>query len=291
MKISVIIPTLNRRSYVLDLLDDIAMQDLEVFEVIVSDQSANFLKIEKKYPFKLNHFKHTGRGPCCSRNDAAKISSGEILVFLDDDARIMTEFVRELVKPIKDGIVQVSTGAICDASGNYTQTIFSNNLFKNDTHWLIAFTKNPNHSKSQFSTGIPAGCMAIKNNIFRAIGGFDLYFDPNGAWEDREFALRLLSNGYGIFYNAKAKLYHLGEENGGRRSFGNENTPMSFKKNLAYVLLKYFNHNDFRNYVRGEIMFRINRIARFNMVMYNWNELLKFLKIVKKIKKDFSSLT
>jgi len=211
MKISVIIPTIHRKTFVKDLLNDLSKQNVLIKEVIVSDQSSIFEEIQSDYPFELIHFKHSGKGPCCSRNDAATMAQGEVLVFLDDDARVMPDFIEELIIPIQKQIVEVSTGAVCDANGNYIHSYNQYDLFKNETHWLISFTRNPNHNVSQFSTAIPAGCMAINKKLFHFLGGFDLFFDPNGAWEDREFALRLLSNGYGIFYNANAKLYHIGE--------------------------------------------------------------------------------
>ena len=72
MKISGIIPTKNRREYLIDILNDIDNQIYPVLEVVAPDQSENFKEIEDNYNFRLIHFAHAGKGPCISRNDAAE---------------------------------------------------------------------------------------------------------------------------------------------------------------------------------------------------------------------------
>ena len=97
MLISIIIPTRNRFEYVNLLIDDILKQDISNYEIIVVDQSDN--------PEKIHHCEHivtNTLGPCISRNIGVKQAKGEILVFLDDDARIHENFIKEITNPIEN---------------------------------------------------------------------------------------------------------------------------------------------------------------------------------------------
>lgn len=284
MTITVIIPTLNRKHYVINLLDDLNNQSREVIQVIVSDQSKDFEEITNNYNFEFIHFKNNNSGPCISRNDAAKLAIGEIIVFLDDDARIENNFIKEITDPLIKGFSVACAGAICDADGNYKETNIKQPLFLETSHWIISFTKNPNHSGSHFCNAAPAGCFAILKTVFDEIGGYDVFFDPNGAGEDREMAIRLLQNRNEIFYNGKAKLFHLAEINGGRRSKSNNNTSDSFNKNIAYTLLKHFGKNEFNSYCNKQIKRRLKSIISFDKPLYNFNQLRVFLKSIKEVK-------
>jgi GT2 family glycosyltransferase len=284
MNISVIIPTKNRQQCLINLLKDIDKQSVVVKEVIVSDQSDIFIEADNIYKFRLNHFNHKGEGPCISRNDAFKKSSGEMLIFLDDDIHIEEDFIYELIKPIQSGKTNVVCGAICNEVGEYKEKSIYNTLFNNPVHWLISFTKNPSHPGEQFCYSAPAGCLAIKSTIFREIGMYDINFDPNGAGEDREMAIRLMKNGHAIYYNGKAKLFHLSEKKGGRRSKGGYNTSDSFNKNLAYILLKHFDRKEFNTFIYVQIKRRLKSIIKLDKPIYNFNQLVTFIKGINQLK-------
>lgn len=284
MSISVVIPTINRKKYVEDLLIDLDKQTLPVQQVVVSDQSATFLNLIGEFGFQLIHFQHLGKGPCISRNDAVKKVSGEIIVFLDDDARIEPNFIEEITKPIRNGISTACSGAICNEIGEYKIDKPEPLFFNDSLHWVISLTRNPDHPMEQFCYSAPAGCFAIKKNIFDELGGYDVAFDPNGAGEDREMAMKLLVNGHAVYYNGKAKLIHLAEKKGGRRSDKTENTSRNFKKNIGYIILKYLGEKELRNYIKKEINNRFKLILKLNMPVYNFNELLVFLKLMREMK-------
>ncbi|MFN4199044.1 MAG: glycosyltransferase family 2 protein [Flavobacterium sp.] len=286
LKISIIIPTLNRYDCIINLLHDIHNQECPVHEVIVSDQSRERRSIDiLDFNFVLKHINHPGTGPCCSRNDAAQLASGDIFVFLDDDVRIDKDFIMEIISPIVSKKTSVGTGAICDKEGNYTRELKNYDIFTHKRHWLISFTKNPNHFNSQFSYATPSGCLAIEKKIFLELGGFDTFFDPNGACEDREFAVRLVKKGVGIYYNSKAKLMHLSEPVGGRRSPKNSDTPLSFKKNFSYLLLKHFGASEFSRYKNYEIKVMVRKILSLDNSYSNLVNLVNFLKSIKRLKK------
>ena len=211
--ITVIIPTRNREDYVKDLLIDLHAQTLKANEIIVVDQSDNPLKLSNCIYIPLR-----SKGPCVSRNFAAERASGDILVFLDDDSRINEDFLLEITEPIRSGNFSAVAGAICNEKGEYLKKSF--NHFKiNTENFIKAITNNPDTCYSKITLSFPGGCSAVLKSVFDEVQGFNESFDPSGAGEDREFALKLFTHGYAIWYNAKAKLLHIGAPIGG--SIGN----------------------------------------------------------------------
>lgn len=212
--ISIIIPTRNRYKYVHDLIADLKNQTLKDIEIIVVDQST------KKEPIAgVTQIFDEGTGPCRSRNIGARKAQGDILVFLDDDARVEVDFIEEMVKPIRDGKFVACAGANCDPEGNY---LYEDGEFlvKNDYNFIKSLTRNPNAPTSRITLSFPGCCSAVKKDVFMDVGGYDERFDPTGAGEDREMGIKLFKNGYGIWYNADAKFLHFGAKKGGSRDVG-----------------------------------------------------------------------
>ena len=118
--ISIIIASRNRKNYLINLLHDINKQTFNIKEVLISDQSDKFDKIDsEKYHFNLIHFRNMSIGPCISRNDAVDKATGELFVFLDDDARIDVNFIEEIVTPILESKASACSGAIVNTNGDY----------------------------------------------------------------------------------------------------------------------------------------------------------------------------
>lgn len=214
MQISVIIPTRNRLDYINNLISDLLNQDILGIEIIVVDQSQN--------PTEIKNCKHIildSTGPCISRNIGVKNAKGDILVFLDDDARIESNFIKEITNPIINDNFHAVAGANCNVEGEYL-TMNENFFSSNNDNFIKVLTKNPNSSNSRICMSFPGCCSAILKEVFDDIGGFDERFDPTGAGEDRDIALKLFNKGYSTYYNAKAKLFHIGASTGGSRDVG-----------------------------------------------------------------------
>lgn len=232
MLISIIIPTRNRFEYIKLLIDDILKQDISNYEIIVVDQSENSQKIQN-----CKHIISDTLGPCVSRNIGAKAAKGEILVFLDDDARIYSDFINEITLPIKNDRFDVVAGAVCDYEGNY-RTNGESFLKKKNSNFIKVLTSNPDGPVSRITLAFPAGCSAILKTAFDDVGGFEESFDPTGAGEDRDMALKLFKHGFAIWYNAKAKLLHAVAQTGGTRDLGSRNVMLDVHTYL--MCKKYF---------------------------------------------------
>ena len=96
-------------------------------------------------------------------------------------------------------------GAVCDLEGNYKRND-EDCLRAYGLNFIKVLTRNPDGPTSRISLSFPTGCAAILKSVFEKIKGFEENFDPTGAGEDRDVALKLYKHGYATWYNAKAKL-------------------------------------------------------------------------------------
>ncbi|MEP5253970.1 MAG: glycosyltransferase [Winogradskyella arenosi] len=256
--ISVIIPTRNRYSYVKLLIQDVHKQELnETYELIVVDQSTN--------PEHLEDCKHiitATTGPCFSRNLAVKSAIGNVLVFLDDDARIGSNFLEEITRPILKEEFSAVSGAVCDPEGKYLKTE-KDYLTQENTNFIKILTANPNHDKSRVGLCLPAGCCAILKDVFLELGGFDETFDPTGAGEDRELSVRLFKAGYPIWYNSNAKLLHAIAAKGGSRDIDSRSMMLDVH---SYRICKMHFSETLANELRGTIL-RTYKKRFFNSIL------------------------
>lgn len=285
--ISLIIPSRNRLKYVQDLLNDLGRQTLPSDEIIVVDQSKQPYAISSN--FNLVHIIDQERGPCHARNIGLEQSSGEILVFLDDDIRIEPDFLHHLCTPIINKQYSAVVGAMCDAGGNYPYK--ENSLTKRKTNnWLLTLTANPGFPGQSPTLSFTTCCSAIHRDVFEQVGGFDSFFDPNGAGEDREFGLRIFKAGFPILYNGKAYVRHLGVPSGGRRGSG-----MGFKyqnilqANSVYIVAKHFGWPVFNEYCSSWLRSILSKGKTLNprlriRTIFWWLEATKYISHIKELK-------
>ena len=87
--ISVIIPTYNRKLFLIHAIDSVLNQTYQNLELIIiddgsSDKSREYIK--KKYP-SIKIYKQSNKGVSSARNKGIKISSNNWIAFLDSDDR------------------------------------------------------------------------------------------------------------------------------------------------------------------------------------------------------------
>lgn len=262
-RVSVIIPSLNRKPCVVNLISDLMEQTLEPSEIIVVDQS--------DIPYELTgcvYVHDVGRGPCRAKNKGIELATGDILVFLDDDIRIDSTFLKKLCFPIIEGRFEAVSGAFCDANGNYQ---FSDcRKWQYPSQRLIqAITSQPGHSGQCLTLGFTAGCSAITRKAIDVVGCFDPFYDPDGAGEDRDMGLRLFHHGFAILYNGSAKANHLGLLSGGRRAVKDVYKVNPIEGNMLYIVKKFFSDEVFTEYARNwQFEFSIRKLSWHPITWY-----------------------
>ncbi len=93
-KVSVIIPTYNRKDYLKEALDSVLRQSFKDFEIIVIDDGSNdgtSELIQEEYGSSIRYYWQENQGESAARNRGLEIAQGEYIAFLDSDDRWLKE--------------------------------------------------------------------------------------------------------------------------------------------------------------------------------------------------------
>lgn len=199
MKVSVIIPTLNRYAYLMDVLGDLEVQSYRNFEVIICDQSDEYdPRTYEGWTFPVKVLRQKEKALWLARNKCIRESSGELFLLFDDDSRIGPDWIRMHVACL--------SFFGCDISAGVTDTLVGNRLSERDARF---------HYSDVFDTGNSL----VRRKVFEATGLFDRQFEKQ-RMGDGEFGLRSYLAGHPPVSNPFAIRKHLKVETGGLREFG-----------------------------------------------------------------------
>lgn len=136
-RVSIVIPVHNRTEYLADAIRSVKNQDYENYEVIVIDdgstQNQEVIKAICE-DHGLKYFRQRKQGVSAARNMGIKVSSGEYIVFLDADDRILTHKLKsqaEFLEQHPEVGVVYSDGYIfrVNSDGTEDRVLFSENGF------------------------------------------------------------------------------------------------------------------------------------------------------------------
>lgn len=228
-RLSVIIPTRNYESFLINVLRHLFDQSLskQDYEVIVVDDGGTDRSFEKakmilgplssqvnfKYiynprsPLKENHFR---AGHC--RNTGLQYSRGEWILFLDSDILVTHNFLQDLLKKGETvDVIQCPRLHINpEASSQDTSlnALSASDTYLEEKNYWGPFFESPEWSQ------IPSGwrytctyCLAVRRSALEAVGGFRQVFNSYG-FEDTELGYRLHKAGY-RFLLWKQNVMHL----------------------------------------------------------------------------------
>ncbi|MBU1088454.1 glycosyltransferase, partial [Patescibacteria group bacterium] len=224
---SIIIATYNRADILKKAVVLLKKQKTDVdFEVLIVDDGSDeknkkkLKLLEKDSRFRF--FYRKKRGPAGARNFGILKSKNDVLIFMNDDTFVSTDFVKrhfEFHKTNKNEEVFL-TGPMINYPKFRISPAMEWLLSRSNLHFDYSNTDNANLDWGFFWT-----CnvslkkkFLLKNNLF-----FDENF-PKAAWEDFEFAYRASLKGMKLFYDEKLTVYHY------------------HKFNFDDVLNRFFNH-------------------------------------------------
>lgn len=252
MKLSVIIPTLNAEKSIEKLVLGLKQQSISPAEIIVIDSSSRDQTVRvaaeldcKTMVIEREKFDHGG-----TRNLGAGLSSGEILVFMTQDALPVDERLLEnLVKPLADSQIAASFGRQVAKPNAAPPERFAR-LF-NYPEKLVVKSKEDLARlgiKTFFFSNV---CSAVKRREFETIGRFPEKIIMN---EDMVLAAKLILEGYKIAYASEATVWHS----------HNYSVPQQFRRyfdigaamNMNRWLLKYSGtEGEGIKFVRGQLSY------------------------------------
>ncbi|WP_299276291.1 glycosyltransferase family 2 protein [uncultured Psychroserpens sp.] len=198
-KVSVIIPTLNRYTYLKDVLKDLERQDYKNFDVYVVDQSQPFQEeFYNDFDLDLHLEFQEEKALWLARNNAIKKSKGDYLLLYDDDSRVSEDWITQHLKVLDYFNADISSGVSISKVG----------------------AKIPkNYSFFRISDQLDTGNVLVKREVFKTIGLFDRQFEKQ-RMGDGEYGLRAYLNEFLNISNPYAKRLHLKVNSGGLRTMG-----------------------------------------------------------------------
>lgn len=157
--LSIIIPTFNEEKYLPVLLKSIKAQTYKPLEVIVSDA---FSQDDTRKIAKSNACVVVDGGlPPVARNNGAKNAKGDILLFLDADVRLPSQFLEETITEMKRRKLDIASCYVAPMSN-----LKIDKLMHSFANYYLRLTQSVNPH-------IPGFCIFVKRSLHQKIKGFD----------------------------------------------------------------------------------------------------------------------
>ena len=228
-KVSLIIPTLNRKTLLTECLRSIFDQAYRDFEVIIVDGGSTDGTNELARLFSIKFLRQEGRFQPSGENLGITCSNGEILAFVDDDVIAGKDWLGHIVQTFDDKRVGGVGGRVIQpdlvTNGRFKPnltgyTSLRNRIFASlcenrlgETGQILRsgyVTPNLDRvTRTCIEVHTFQGCnMAFRREVFETVGLFDESYMPSPFRFETEFCLRALSRGFRLLYNPEAVVYH-----------------------------------------------------------------------------------
>jgi GT2 family glycosyltransferase len=196
-KVSISILTYNRKDILKELLDSLARLRYEPLEIIVIDNNStdgtemSIANYEKVRYVKLHD--NIGVG---ARNEGIRISTGDILICLDDDViGIDDEKIKKIVSKFES---KPDIGALC-----FKVVDFYNGKICNWSHHY----KKEEYCDKEFNTDeMTEGAVAFRKSVFEKSGLYPEEFFI--SYEGPDLILRMLNAGFVTMYSPEIEVRH-----------------------------------------------------------------------------------
>ncbi len=233
--VSIIIPAFNAAALTARCLQALERQD---FEVIVvddgsTDETGQCLALFGDHIRVVTH--PTNQGFALSCNDGAAVSSGEYLVFLNNDTLPEPGWLEALVQYADTHPRASVVGAQLlypDHTVQHAGVVICQDRYPR--HIYAGFPAgHPAVSKSRRFQIVTAACMLIRRRVFQEAQGFDANY--RNGFEDVDLCLRLGEAGHEIHYCAESVVQHFESVSPGRFKHDPQNVALYRRRWLPQV--------------------------------------------------------
>jgi GT2 family glycosyltransferase len=225
---SIIIPVFNRADLTEQCLVTLAEVTRGVtFEVILIDNASNdgtaalLASLGGDVQIIRNE---ENRGFAVACNQGARAARGRHLVFLNNDTVPLPGWLTALVTELDtdpDVAVVGSKLLFADGTIQHAGVIFGRELPLPYHAFYRATATLPAVNRRRELQCVTAACMAVRRQVFEAIGGFDEGY--RNGFEDVDFCLQVRERGGRVIYQPQSTLYHLESQTAGRKTHDETN--------------------------------------------------------------------
>ncbi len=206
IRVSVIIPTWNRRELLADVLESLLHQSYppEQYEVIVCDDGSTdgtsglVAEFAGRFPGNLiYHPMPDNGGPARCRNVAAGFARGELIAFTDSDCRVSPQWLEAGVAAFTSERVAIATGSI----------------FHKPEQQVTYFSRS-HDAVTEEHPSYPAQNAIFRRDVFLEFGGFEVslcfrnFRNRQVECADTDLAWRIKEAGYESVFVREMVVYH-----------------------------------------------------------------------------------
>jgi glycosyltransferase involved in cell wall biosynthesis len=249
-RVSVVICTYNRCSFLERVLDYLGYQSCGLFEVIVVDgpstDGTKELLAARADPIKVAH--NPERNLSKSRNLGIELSDGDIVAFIDDDALPFDNWIENILRAYNERpLTTAGLGGPAYYAGTFWFQAEDNGVnSRAEAKVNIASDQIGRNGWWRYNTGTNATFSA---SVLRDASGFDEQFDY--YLDESEVCLRLQQRGLLIGYSDRIVVRHEFAQSHNRLGRLNYNW-YTISKNTAYFICAYsgLTGDELEDYIR-----------------------------------------
>ena len=161
--------------------------------VICVDQNEELYKQVREKWLQVTAILNTGRpGASSTRNTGAEYADTPFIVFLDDDTRVYEGWLMRLLAPFADPtVVGTGGGVVADWQSGRPK------WFPEEFDWVVGASYRGMPTVRSVVRNVWSENMAVRADVFHAVGGFRLGFGKVGNYsrpEDTDLCIRMAAN-------------------------------------------------------------------------------------------------
>ena len=220
IRLSLVIATYNRAEQLMVTLGSVAMQSAEAesWECIVVDNNSSDNTQERVEAFKkkyntlnIRYVFEQNQGLSYARNAGIMASHGDIVAFIDDDERIVEDFITAYIELFDQHPDAMAAGG--EIIAEYPT---------GRPRWMSHYTERPIANPMSFGDNVklfPAGRipgggnMAMRRRLFDSVGMFNTSLGRTGkrllGGEESDLFERIVKHEYRVYYAPRAVMYHI----------------------------------------------------------------------------------
>ena len=239
--VSVVVNTHNRADHLKRLLDCLAHQTYENFEVIVvngpsTDHTEQVLE-SYQGAIRVEHCPEVNL--CMSRNIGVYAAAGDIVAFIDDDAVPgNVHWLEEGCKPFKNEKIGVVGGESYRLNGQHEFCNGSFSIWGENTPLADDSLSEEELDGERYNGVIGCNCFFRRSAVLE-VGGFDEYYAY--FLDETDLCLRIAQAGYKIAHHNRALVYHEAAGGANRKSEYHLNWDV-ISKSRGYFVIKASEH-------------------------------------------------
>ena len=198
-RVTVLVPTVDRYPYLKTLMGQLARQTVRLHEVIVVDQTErerrqrDWQEAAAGLPLRVIEMDEAGQ--CSSRNAGLKASTGDWVLFLDDDDEVAPDLIERFLRSARETGAEVICGVADEAGGGELPQWFQ---FR------------------RVSDVFPTNAGMVRRDVFLRSGLFDLAYN-RGARADGDLGTRMYKRGARMVLDPSLRVLHHHAPRGGLR--------------------------------------------------------------------------